>query len=316
MMNMRSHLEPLDIAIRGLTKDYGNGPVVDDLTFTAPAGTVTGFVGANGAGKTTTMRMLLGLVTPTAGEGLIGGRRYVTFAEPRRAAGAVLDGPGAHPGHTGRDHLAIIATAARIPLSRVDEVLEIVDLTEHAGRRVGGYSLGMGQRLALAGALLADPQVLVLDEPANGLDPAGIRWIRGLLRSLAAEGRTVLVSSHLLSELAETIDRVVMIDRGRLIADTTLDGLLDARSTSVEVRSPRLPALAALLSARGARLEDAADEALIVSGLTAAEVGEVAAGAGIPLHALGETEQHLEDIYLEMAGTPASPATSEKETGR
>jgi ABC-2 type transport system ATP-binding protein len=211
------------VVCRGLTKDFGRHRVLTDLSFTAPMGAVTGFVGVNGAGKTTTLRVLLGLVAPTAGEALVTGRRYRELAEPRRVVGAVLDGPGAHPGHTGRTYLEILAAAGGFGRARVGEVLELVGLAGDAGRRVGGCSLGMRQRLGLAGALLGDPPVLVLDEPANGLDPLGIRWIRGMLRELAGEGRCVLVSSHQLTELEAVADRVVMIHDGRLVAE--LDSL-------------------------------------------------------------------------------------------
>jgi ABC-2 type transport system ATP-binding protein len=233
---MRSHAAP-PIACRNLTKRFDRPePAVDQVTFEVPAGTIVGFAGANGAGKTTTMRMILGLVRPTAGEALVDGRPYQDLHHPRRLVGAVLDGPGAHPGHTGRAHLTILATAAALPRPRrrVGEVLELVNLTEHAGRRVGGYSTGMLQRLALAAALLGDPQILILDEPANGLDPPGILWMRTLLRQLADDGRAVLVSSHLLSELAAVVDRILIIDRGRLVADTTLDELVDGGRRTLE----------------------------------------------------------------------------------
>jgi ABC-2 type transport system ATP-binding protein len=207
-----------DIAVHGLTKRYGRITAVDDLSFTLTSGRVTGFVGRNGAGKTTTLRMLLGLTQPTAGTATIGGLPYAALTDPLRQVGALID-PGAfHPGRTGRDAVRVIARAARIPDARVDEVLDLVDLTGAARRRVGGYSMGMRQRLGLAAALLGDPAALLLDEPANGLDPDGVRWLRALIRGLGAQGRTVLVSSHLLAELAQTVDDVVVIDRGRLVA--------------------------------------------------------------------------------------------------
>ena len=205
-----------DISVRGLTKRFGAVTAVRDLTFDVGPGAVTGFLGPNGAGKTTTLRMLLGLVRPTAGTATIGGRRYADLAHPRRVVGAVLEATGFHPGRTGRDHLRILARRTGVPDRRVGEVLDEVVLTGEAGRRVGGYSLGQRQRLGLAAALLGDPEVLVLDEPANGLDPAGVAWLRKLLRGRAAEGRTVLVSSHVLAEVAQTVDRVVIVSGGAL----------------------------------------------------------------------------------------------------
>jgi ABC-2 type transport system ATP-binding protein len=213
------------ISARGLSKRFGPVTAVRDLTFDVPAGQVTGFLGPNGAGKSTTLRMILGLVRPSAGEALIGGHRYDDLPQPRRAVGAVLETTGFHPGRRGRDHLRVAARAAGLPAGRVDEVLDRVGLTDAAGRRVRGYSLGMRQRLGLAGALLGDPQVLVLDEPANGLDPAGMAWLRGLLRDLAAQGRTVLFSSHVLSEVAQTVDHLVIVHDGALRYAGPLDGL-------------------------------------------------------------------------------------------
>jgi ABC-2 type transport system ATP-binding protein len=219
------------LACRSLTKRWGDAPAaVDDLSFEVAPGTITGFVGANGAGKTTTMRMLLGLVRPSSGAALVHGRPYRDLPAPRSQVGAVLEGPGAHPSHRARTHLRIIATAAGFPERRVDEMLDLVELADHGRRKVGTFSLGMRQRLALAGALLGDPPVLLLDEPVNGLDPSGILWIRGFLRRLADEGRSILVSSHLLTELAEIADRVVIIERGRLVADAPLDDLAAGRS--------------------------------------------------------------------------------------
>ncbi|MDI2127565.1 ABC transporter ATP-binding protein [Yinghuangia seranimata] len=216
-----------EISVRDLTKRFGAARGVEELTFDVPSGQVTGFLGPNGAGKTTTLRVLLGLVRPTSGEALIGGRRYADLERPRRVVGALLEATGFHPGRRARDHLRILAATTGVPVSRVDEVLELVELAGHAERRVGGYSLGMRQRLGLASALLGDPQVLVLDEPANGLDPAGMAWLRGMLRRLAAEGRTVLVSSHVLSEVAQTVDHVVIVHEGRLRYAGPLDGLGD-----------------------------------------------------------------------------------------
>ncbi len=215
----------IDVSIRGLTKRFGAVTAVRDLTFDVPAGQITGFLGPNGAGKTTTLRMALGLVAPTAGQALIGGRPYSQLPHPRRTVGALLEATGFHPGRTGRDHLRILARDGGVSPARVGEVLDLVELTDAADRRAAGYSLGMRQRLGLAGALLGDPAVLVLDEPANGLDPAGMAWLRQLLRELAGQGRTILISSHVLSEVAQTVDRVVIINQGSLKYDGRLDGL-------------------------------------------------------------------------------------------
>jgi ABC-2 type transport system ATP-binding protein len=219
------------VSVRSLSKRYGEVVAVDDLTFALEPGTITGFLGPNGAGKTTTLRLLLGLAKPTAGEALVFGRRYRELDEPARRIGAVLESDDFDPGRSGRNHLRALALATGVPYSRVEELLELVELEAAAGRPVRGYSLGMRQRLGLAGALLGDPELLLLDEPANGLDPVGVRWLRGFLRRLAREGRTVLVSSHGLAEVAQTVDQVVIIDRGRLIAHVRLDQLPDgARS--------------------------------------------------------------------------------------
>jgi ABC-2 type transport system ATP-binding protein len=218
-----------DISLRALGKQYGAVRAVDDLTAQFAAGQVTGFLGPNGAGKSTTLRMVVGLVRPTSGEALIDGRRYAELTEPRRVVGAVLEAEGFHPGRTGRNHLRVVAQAAGLAPERVDAVLDHVELTDDGDRRVGGYSLGMRQRLSLAVALLGDPEVLILDEPANGLDPSGMAWLRGLLRDLADQGRTVVISSHVLSEVAQTVDRVVIVSHGRLrfegaLADLTVAG--------------------------------------------------------------------------------------------
>ncbi|MFI7067152.1 ABC transporter ATP-binding protein [Kribbella sp. NPDC050124] len=213
------------VSVRGLTKHFGSVRAVEDLTFEVPSGQVTGFLGPNGAGKTTTLRMALGLVRPTAGEALIGGRRYAELAEPRRVVGALLEATSFHPGRRARDHLRVLAQPVGVPAGRVDEMLELVGLIEAADRRVSGYSLGMRQRLGLASALLGDPDVLILDEPANGLDPAGIAWLRDLLRKEAKNGRAILVSSHVLSEVAQTVDQVVIVHEGRLRFAGPLDSL-------------------------------------------------------------------------------------------
>jgi ABC-2 type transport system ATP-binding protein len=222
-----------DVSVRGLSKHFGPVRAVQELTFDVPAGQVTGFLGPNGAGKTTTLRMMLGLVRPSAGQALIGGERYAQLARPRQVVGAVLEATGFHPGRRGRDHLRIAAHAAGIPAGRVDEALDQVGLTEDAHRRIGGYSLGMRQRLGLATALLGDPQVLILDEPANGLDPAGMAWLRDLLRGLARRGRTVIISSHVLSEIAQTADHIVIVHRGQLRFAGPMQDLADT-ATSLE----------------------------------------------------------------------------------
>lgn len=296
------------IACRSLTKRFGGSPVVDDLTFEVEAGTITGFVGANGAGKTTTLRMILGLVAPSAGEALVNGRPYGELERPRKAVGAVLDGAGAHPSHTAQAHLAIIATAAGLPRARVDEVLDLVELSGHGTRRIGSLSLGMRQRLALAAALLGDPPVLVLDEPMNGLDPPGMIWMRDLLRRLVAEGRAILISSHLLAQLAEVADRVVIIDRGRLVADASLTDLLAARSRAVEVRCAHPTALADAMRAQGAAVTVDGD-LLVIEGTTAREAGETASAVGAgPVYQLAERAGTFEEVYADLAGTIVRPA--------
>jgi ABC-2 type transport system ATP-binding protein len=236
---MLASTEPLPgdpvVSVSSLTKRFGDVVAVEDLTFDLDAGTVTGFLGPNGAGKTTTLRVLLGLADPTAGEALVFGRRYRKLDQPSRRVGAVLESNDFHPGRSGRDHLRALALAAEIAPSRVDEVLDLVELAGNADRRVGTYSLGMRQRLGLAGALLGDPELLVLDEPANGLDPAGVHWLRTFLRSFAEAGRTVLVSSHILAEVAQTVDQVLIIDRGRLVATARLDELTGSGQTLEKV---------------------------------------------------------------------------------
>jgi ABC-2 type transport system ATP-binding protein len=229
-----SAAEPV-VMVRALTKRYGDVVAVEDLTFALEVGTVTGFLGPNGAGKTTTLRLLLGLARPTAGEALVFGRRYRELDSPARRVGAVLESNDFHPGRSGRDHLRALALAAEIPRGRVEEVLELVELGPVADRRVRTYSLGMRQRLGLAGALLGDPELLILDEPANGLDPAGVHWLRGFLRGFAEQGRTVLVSSHVLAEVAQTVDQILIIDRGRLLATGSLDDLTERGRTLEDV---------------------------------------------------------------------------------
>ena len=285
-----------------LTKRFGDVLAVDRLDFGVEEGTVTGFLGPNGAGKTTTLRMLLGLVAPTSGTATVGGRPYRELADPLRRVGAVLEAGGFHPGRTARDHLRVLATAAGLAPGRVDQVLDQVGLAGTAGRRVGGFSLGMRQRLGLASALLGDPEVLVLDEPANGLDPEGVRWLRGLVRGLAAEGRTVLVSSHLLAEVAQTVDQVVIIDRGRLVAQSSVDALTAGAERTVRVRTPQPGRLRDLLVARGASVTLDGPDGLVVGGATTEQVGQAAAAGGVVLHEMRFDRSNLEDVFLALTG--------------
>jgi ABC-2 type transport system ATP-binding protein len=289
------------IEVRGLTKRFGDVLAVDDLTFDVEPGTVTGFLGPNGAGKSTTMRMILGLDRPTAGTAHVGGRPFTSYDEPLRAVGALLDPGAVHPGRTGRNHLRVAALTNGIPERRVEEVLDQVGLTGAAGRRIKGYSLGMRQRLGIATALLADPQVLLFDEPINGLDLDGVRWIRTLLRDLADDGRTVLVSSHLMSEVQQTADRLLVVGRGRLLADaTTAELLRGLGALAVRVRTPGADALAPGLERRGLAVRREAPDLLSVEGATAAEIGDLALSLGVPVHHLSEVEQSLEDAYLQL----------------
>jgi ABC-2 type transport system ATP-binding protein len=290
------------IEIQGLSKRFGQVLAVDQLDLQVDPGTVAGFLGPNGAGKTTTLRMLLGLVAPTTGTATIGGRPYLELPDPARRVGAVLEASGFHPGRSARDHLRILATAAGLASRRVDEVLDQTGLATAARRRVGGFSLGMRQRLGLAAALLGDPEVLVLDEPANGLDPEGVHWLRGLLRGLADQGRTVLVSSHLLAEVAQTVDQVVIIDRGRLVTQSSLAELTARADHTVRVRTPQPGALRDLLVARGARVTVDGPDQLVVGGATADQVGQAAAAGGVVLHEMRYERSNLEDVFLELTG--------------
>jgi ABC-2 type transport system ATP-binding protein len=289
------------IEIRGLTKRYGDRTAVDDLTVTIRPGRVTGFLGPNGAGKSTTMRVVVGLDRPTAGTVRVDGRRYTDLPAPLRAVGALLEARSAHPGRTARDHLRVLAATAGLPRSRVDAVLDLAGLTSVAGRRVGGFSLGMGQRLGVATALLGDPATVVLDEPVNGLDPDGVLWIRTLTRRLAAEGRTVLVSSHLMSEMALTAEHLVVLGRGRLVADEpTADVLRRAGGSSVRVRSPRPDDLVALLAGDGVSLSSPERGLVEVQGLSAAEIGDRAVRAGVALHELTPVTASLEEAFMDL----------------
>jgi ABC-2 type transport system ATP-binding protein len=293
--------------VESLTKVFGRRtPVtaVKDLSFSVAPGRVTGFLGPNGSGKTTTLRCLLGLVAPTSGRALIGEHRYRELEQPILSVGAALEDSGFHPGRTARNHLRVVAAAAGLPDSRVDEVLQIVGLHEAGRRRVVEYSLGMRQRLALAGALIGDPDVLILDEPANGLDPEGIAWLRAFLRDQASRGCTVLVSSHVLSEVQQTVDDVVIISRGVLVHAGPLDQIGDAGTARTLVRSPDLTRLADIISASGVEPTQLAlaEGALTVLGLTTDEVGRLAFSNGIELHELSNQSQDLEKLFLELTG--------------
>ena len=288
------------IEVERLTKRYGSLTAVDDLSFTVARGSVTGFLGPNGAGKTTTLRAILGLARPTSGRTLVLGTDYRHLADAPQRVGAVLEASDFHPGRSGRDHLRALALADGIPSSRVDVVLRLVELDAAARRRVKGYSLGMRQRLGLASALLGEPELLVLDEPANGLDPEGMRWLRDFLRTFASNGGSVLISSHVLAEVEQTVDRVVIINRGRFVAEAALDEITARAATSVRVRSPDADRLAGLLTADGATVTAAADGMLSVSGAPAARVGEVAAANGVVLHELVPEETSLEEAFLAL----------------
>jgi len=290
------------ISVQGLTKRFGDVLAVDQLDFEIDQGTVAGFLGPNGAGKTTTLRMLLGLVAPTAGTATVADRPYRELPDPARQVGAVLEASGFHPGRSARDHLRVLSVAAGIDPGRADQALERTGLAAAGRRRVGGFSLGMRQRLGLAGALLGDPEVLILDEPANGLDPEGVHWLRGLVRGLADEGRTVLVSSHVLAEVAQTVDQVVIIDRGRLVAQSTLAALTAGADRAVRVRTPQPEALRDLLVARGARVALDGPGQLTVTGATTEQVGQAAAAGGVVLHEMRFERSNLEDVFLELTG--------------
>jgi ABC-2 type transport system ATP-binding protein len=285
----------------GLTKRYGDKLAVDDLTFTVPAGQVTGFLGPNGAGKSTTMRMVLGLDRPTAGSVTVNGRPYTEYRRPLFEVGALLEAKAIHDGRSAYNHLRCLAQSNGIRSARVDEVLDAVGLREVAHRRSGGFSLGMGQRLGIAAALLGDPKVLMFDEPVNGLDPEGVQWIRNLLKSLAAEGRTVFVSSHLMSEMSITADRLVIIGRGRLIAETTVAEFLKGGTGNfVRVRSPQADQLARLLTANGTNAVREPDGALSVTGATLEAIGDLAGANSLTLHELSAHTASLEDTFMEL----------------
>jgi ABC-2 type transport system ATP-binding protein len=292
------------IEARGLTKRYGDKLAVDDLSFTVTPGRVTGFLGPNGAGKSTTMQMILGLVRPTSGTVTVNGASYASAPAPARAVGALLDAKGVHRGRTAFSHLLALAAAARLPRRRVDEVLELVGLAAVAHKRAGGMSLGMGQRLGIATALLGDPDVLILDEPVNGLDPEGILWIRSLMRSLAAEGRTVFLSSHLMSEMQDTADHLIVIGRGQLVADTSMAAFLAGSSHSgVLVRTPHAADLVpVLLHAGGSVSQEETSGPITVRGLSAEEIGSLAGRHGLWLYELATQRASLEAAFMELTG--------------
>jgi ABC-2 type transport system ATP-binding protein len=286
----------------GLSKRYGRTVAVDDLSFTVQSGRVTGFLGPNGAGKSTTMRMILGLDAPSAGSVRIDGKRYRELHDPLRTVGALLDAKWVHPNRSARAHLRWLARSNKLSPKRVDEVLEIVGLSDVANRRAGGFSLGMSQRLGIAAALLGDPQVLLFDEPVNGLDPEGILWIRRFMHRLADEGRTVFVSSHLLSEMALTAQELVVIGRGKLISQcSTEEFVSQATENTVLVRSPQLALLRSALGQEGVTVRDEG-ESLIVSGMDIADIGDLAAAKGVALHELSPQRGSLEEAFIQLTG--------------
>ncbi|MBM7462839.1 ABC transporter ATP-binding protein [Microbacterium dextranolyticum] len=289
------------IVAENLTKRYGSRTAVDDVSFTVRPGQVTGFLGPNGAGKSTTMRMIVGLDAPTAGRVTVGGHPYARSRSPLTEVGVLLDAKAVHTGRSARAHLRAMAATHGIPNTRVDDVIALTGLESVARKRAGKFSLGMGQRLGIAAALLGDPGTLILDEPVNGLDPEGVRWVRELVRHLAAEGRTVLLSSHLMSEMSQTADHVIVLGRGRVLADASLADLVHAWTRSeVLVRTPRAADLAAALGAADVTVGDAGGGALVVAGLPASRIGDIAADRGIPLHELTPRTGSLEEAYMAL----------------
>jgi ABC-2 type transport system ATP-binding protein len=293
------------IEVRGLTKRYGSVTAVDDLSFTIPRGRITGFLGPNGAGKTTTLRILLGLVGPTSGQATIAGKRYRALESPLGTVGAVLEASNYHPSRSGRNHLRVLAAAAGIAGPRIDEVLGEVELAGVAKRKVGTYSLGMRQRLSVAAALLGKPELLILDEPANGLDPEGIRWLRNFLRGYAEAGGTVFVSSHVLAEVSQLAQEVVIIHRGKLVVHEAVEALIARVSGATRVRSPRAEELRSLLEAEGVAVERAGDSVLAVHA-PPERVGDLAAANGIALHELVAESGTLEEAFLELTAGESS----------
>jgi len=313
------------IEARGLSKRYGDSLAVDNLSFTVEPGRITGFLGPNGAGKTTTMRLILGLDSPTSGTVTVNGKPFRELAFPIREVGALLDAKAVHGGRSAYNHLLCLAQASKLPKRRVDEVLGLVGLTDVAGKRSNGFSLGMGQRLGIAAALLGDPKILMFDEPVNGLDPEGILWIRNLMKALAAEGRTVFVSSHLMSEMENTADHLIVIGRGRLMSDCATAEFIAANSRqSVRVRTPQPDELTLLATAAGATVRDDSGGALVLLGMTATQVGDLAFENGIRLHELAPAHASLEEAFMELtassvefhAGLPAETVPAAAQTGR
>jgi ABC-2 type transport system ATP-binding protein len=289
------------IEARGLTKRYGDTVAVDNLSFSIAPGKITGFLGPNGAGKTTTMRMILGLDQPTSGQVTVNGKRFALLAQPMRQVGALLDAKALHGGRSARNHLLCLAQSNNLPSRRVDEVLGLVGLTEVAKKRAKGFSLGMGQRLGIAAALLGDPEILMFDEPVNGLDPEGILWIRNLMKALAGEGRTVFVSSHLMSEMENTADHLLVIGRGKLIADCTVGEFIAANSQlTVRVRTPQQDLLSKLVAAAGGAVRDSGEGAVVVSGLAVSEIGDLAYENSVRLHELAPVHASLEQAFMDL----------------
>ncbi|WP_127129769.1 ABC transporter ATP-binding protein [Georgenia sp. SYP-B2076] len=309
------------IEAHDLTKRYGSKTAVDHISFTIPPGTVTGFLGPNGAGKSTTMRMIVGLDRPSSGSVTVNGKPYARHRSPLSEVGVLLDAKAVHTGRSARSHLRTMAATHGISPKRVDEVIEMTGLAGVAKKRVGGFSLGMGQRLGIASAMLGDPRTLILDEPVNGLDPEGVKWVRNLVRYLAGEGRTVFLSSHLMSEMAQTADQLLVIGKGKIITAGPVQEVIDAATaTAVRVRSPRATDLASLLSTRGATVTSTEPGALDLRGVTAEEIGEAAAAAGIVLHELSPQRASLEDAYMSLTQdaveyrSETTPALQEAET--
>ena len=289
------------ISVTGLSKSYGKTLAVDDLSFEVETGVITGFLGPNGSGKSTTMRIIMGLDFPQRGTATINGRAFHDLKWPLREVGALLEAKAIHPGRSARSHLVSLAQTNAIPRSRVEEVLDLVGLTQVASRKAGKYSLGMSQRLGIASALLGDPEVLLFDEPINGLDPEGIRWVRELLQSLARDGRTIFVSSHLMTEMALTASDLVVIGRGKLIADTTVaDFIASNTEATVLVRSPQIEQLGGVLEGIGASLTKNGDDGLLVTKIDASRIGDAALGAGVAIHELSPQHASLEEVFMEL----------------